>query len=120
MGFFQLKALKMLWVKGNLGDVSGPGAYLQDCGRGNLASHPSSGKWDPCSFRAVGLKRASYQLLACMKLPLAITLTLHLRQLRPRLVDDLTVIPQVIELDGAEATSHVCNCPTLFKLFLYL
>ena len=55
-----------------------------------------------------------------MKLPLAITLTLHLRQLRPRLVDDLTVIPQVIELDGAGATSHVCNCPTLFKLFLYL
>ena len=55
-----------------------------------------------------------------MKLPVATILILHLRQLRPRLVDDLTLIPQVTDLGRAGAVSHVCNSPTLFKLFLRL
>lgn len=53
-----------------------------------------------------------------MMLLVAIIFTLHLRQLRPCLVDDLTKTLQATDLGSAGAISHVCNSPILFKRFL--
>lgn len=53
-----------------------------------------------------------------MILLVAIIFTLHQRQLRPCLVDDLAKTPQATDLGSAEAISHVCNSPVLFKHFL--